>query len=275
MPEIFDLDNAFVYYVDRILPGTPGGGFADIISVINSSGVELAFTGSPDHVLYSPSPEDPSLPVTSQSFFGGDFINDQDLPSKATFKKDYTETASFSLAFTEGVKVGAKTTLTTKIPFLAEGKVELSAEGSFSSTQNDTSSQSQTFTINVEIPIPPRKGILATVRLDSLKYQGTVTTKVQVKGRIFVNFGSTSLHLSVADVFKAIKSQPPGNYSRKDTRTTYTFTDSQLALFEVTPTGEVLFDATAAVEASYAVRASVIAKQHDLASGLLEAELAL
>jgi hypothetical protein len=274
MPNVFDLDNALVYYVDRILPGTPRGGFADIISVINSSGIDLAFAGSPGDVVYNPSPNNPNLPFTTDSFFGADFTNDTDAVDKQIFTRSTSETASFSLAFTEGIKVGAKTTVVTKIPFIAEGKVELSAEGSFSSTQTETSSQTQTFTFSQEIPVPPRKRVVTTVLLDLLKYTGTVTTKVQVSGRISIAFGSTRVNMDVVDIFRAIKNQPPGNYRKKDDRTTYSFTDGDLALFEVTA-NELLYTATAALQAKFAGRARTVATQYDLPSGLMENEFTL
>lgn len=275
MPDIFDVNSALVYYVDRILPGTPSGGFADIISVINSSGIGLAFAGSPGDVVYNPSPDDPSLPFTTDSFFGSDFTNSTDAVDKQTFARTFSETASFSLSFTEGIKIGAKTTVTTKIPFVAEGKVELSAEGSFSSTQTDTSSTTQSFTFNQEILVPARKRVVTTVLIDTLRYTGTVTTKVQVSGRVFINFGSTKVNMDVVDIFRAIKDKPPGDYRRKDSRTTYSFTDGDLARFEVTPTNELLYTATAAIQAKFGGRSRVIAKQYDLPSGLMESEFTL
>lgn len=272
MPEIFDLDNAFVYYVDRILPGTPGSGFADIISVINSSRVDLALVGTP---TYSPSPNDPTLPTKPSFFFLGDFCNETDSSDVQAFSETISETASFSFSFTEGLKVGAKTTVTTKIPFVAEGKVELSAEGSFSSTQTDTTTKSQSFTVSQTINVPAHKRVVTTARVDVVQYKGNLTAKVRVNGRISINFGSTSRQLSVADVFKAIKNQPPGNYSKRDQRTTYTFTDSDLARFEITPDGQVSYTATAAVDARFGLRVTTKAKQYEIESGLQEREFTL
>lgn len=270
MASILDLNNAFVYYVDRI---NPGRSFADIISVINSSGVELRFAGDASDVRYNP-PID-SLLGEPKALLKSTFVNKSDAMDQQTFKHSLTETASFSTSFTEGVKIGAETKLKTKIPFIAEGEVTLSAEGSFSSTQNDTSTQSQAFEFNSTINVPPRSRVVATAMIDSLRYVGTLTAKVQVAGRIFINFGSTSLQVDVADVFKAIKSRPPGNYSVTDKRTTYTFTDSDLALFEVTPTNEVLFSTTAAIEAKYGASTRIDVQQYDLSSGKMVREFTL
>lgn len=275
MASVFDLDNALVYYVDRLLPGTPSR-FADIISVINASGVTLAFAGDPADITYNP-PIEQALgnSGTPESIDSATFTNNTDAQDTKSFKKGGSITAAFSTSTTQGIKIGAQTTLETGIPFLAKGQVTLSAEGSFSSTSNTTTTQTQTFETQDTINIPPRSRVEVSLVVDLLQYTGTVTAKVQVGGRVFINFGSTSLVKEISDIFKAIKERPPGNFSVTDKRATYTFTDRDLALFEVTSTNEVLYTATTAVNAKFGSRQRTDVQQFDLGSGRMVREFTL
>jgi hypothetical protein len=269
MDPILDLNNAFVYYVARINPGKP---FADTISVLAADQVNLVFAGD---VTYDPPIDVTRLRGTPELLDSSSFENDTSVQDSQVVRLSGTNTASFSTSFTEGIKIGAETKVTSKIPFLAEGQVTLSAEGSFSSTQNDSSTQSQTFEVVNTINIAPHTRVEASLLISSLQYKGKLSAKVQVAGQLRIAFGDTHFAVDIADVFKAIKSRPPGSFILKDDRTTYTFTDGELALFEVTETNEVLYRVTAAIDAKFGASQIVKVKEFDITSGRMVKELTL
>ena len=85
----------------------------------------------------------------------------------ATLTYTYASTKNWSN--TAGLKVGVKASFKTGIPFISEGKLEVSVEGSYSYTWGETSSKSVTDSWVVPVQVPPKSRV---------RVQGTVTESV-------------------------------------------------------------------------------------------------
>lgn len=83
------------------------------------------------------------------------YDNGSNSQDSVVLKRSESTTATFSWSITEGIKIGAKTTIQAGIPKIVDGKIELSTELSLSSTQTKTESKTQTWEVNTNITIPP------------------------------------------------------------------------------------------------------------------------
>jgi len=83
----------------------------------------------------------------------------QTQPISTTYQE--TKTKSFSNQF--GVKATIKTTLQTGIPFIADGKIEVSAETSFAYTWGETLSEGKTIPVNLSVNVPAHKTYKASL----------------------------------------------------------------------------------------------------------------
>jgi hypothetical protein len=283
MPAIFDLNDAFVYYVSQILLPSmsaqkasapqPSRTIRDYLGALDTDQVTLSLTGD---VTYTPNIEVANLQGQPEVLAASSFENSASVTNSSVFRQSNTSTASFSTSFTEGVKIGAQTKITTKIPFIASGEVTLSAEGSFSSTQNVSSTDTQTFSVDTTINVPPNSRVEATLMINSLQYEGMLMADVQVGGRLRIEINGDRQTVQIPDLFKAIKSRPPGSFRLTDgTGKTFSFTDSDLARFQVTAANEVLYTANATIDAKFGASQIVNVKQFDLTTGQMVQESTL
>jgi hypothetical protein len=280
MPAILDLNDAFVYYVARILPvpsrkaaSASPRAISDYLSVLDTDQVTLSFAGD---ITYTPDIEVSNLQGQPEVLASSSFENHSAVMNSSVFRQSKTTTASFSTSFTEGVKIGAQTKLTTSIPFIAKGEITLSAEGSFSSTQSNSSTDSQTFAVDSTVNVPPNSRVQATLMISSLDYTGMLMADVQVGGRLRINLNGDRQTVQISDLFRAIKSQPPGNFRLTDnTGKTFSFTNEDLARFQVTATNQVLYATTATIDANFGASQTINVKQFDLTTGRMIGESTL
>ncbi len=256
MPQIFDLNNALVYYVSDVFPERRKNPLPDYLSVIDSSGIELDLKDP----TYDPDPRrNPTLAFEPDLFLLDEIDNTKGGRDVVrTLSYTVTESSSLSVSFTEGVTIGAETTLTTKIPFIAEGSIKLSAEAAFASTQTQTSEISKTVGATATITASPRTRLMAMLQVNNRPYQGRLTTKVFLSGHILINSGG-NFRKSIFEVFSQIKRKPPGFFALRDDQATYQFTNDDLARFQIDPTTQrVYYEATADVQAKYFVSSKLV-----------------
>ena len=245
----------------------------DYLSVLDTDQVTLSLAGD---VTYTPDIEVANLQGQPEVLASSSFENHSAVMNSSVFRQSRTTTASFSTSFTEGVKIGAQTKLTTSIPFIAKGEITLSAEGSFSSTQSNSSTDSQSFAVDTTVNVPPNSKVQATLMISSLDYTGMLMANVQVAGRLRINLNGDRQTVQISDLFRAIKSQPPGNFRLTDnTGKTFSFSNEDLARFEVTATNQVLYAATAVIDANFGASQTINVKQFDLATGRMIGESTL
>lgn len=275
---VFDLNSAFVYYVNQVDARTKGKNFANFLDVLNTDQVQLTVTGDP---TYSPALSLQSLHGSHQSLATSSFSNSTTVQDTATFNQSETHTASFSVAVTEGIKLGAQTKVTAGIPFLVGSEINLSAEATLSSTQTTSSTESQTFSINTQINVPPNSRIEASLVIDELQYTGILTSNVRVAGSLRVTppkGQGNAFTVTMAQLFIALKAVT-GNitFSKKDSAgNSFSFTTADLNRFTVTtPPNQVAYKSTSNITANFGASQNVQIKQFDLKSGRMVSQSTL
>lgn len=275
---VFDLNSAFVYYVNQVDARTKGKNFTNFLDVLNTDQVQLIVTGDP---TYNPALSLQSLQGSHQSLATSSFRNSTTVQDTATFNQSETHTAAFSVAVTEGIKLGAQTKVTAGIPFIVGSEINLSAEATLSSTQTTSSTESQTFSINTQINVPPNSRIDASLVIDALQYAGTLTNNVRVAGSLRVTppkGQGNAFSVTMAQLFIALKAVK-GNISFSKTDSagnSFSFTTADLNRFTVTtPPNQVSYQATSNITANFGASQSVQIKQYDLKSGQMVSQSTL
>jgi len=104
--------------------------------------------------------------------------NNSSATQTASITRSSSVTNSSNWSITAGLKIGAKTTISTGIPLVVEGKVELSAEISFSHTYGRTYSSTQSFQYTAQVAVPANSQITAEVTATqgslSIDYTGSM-----------------------------------------------------------------------------------------------------
>jgi hypothetical protein len=95
-------------------------------------------------------------------------------PSAATISQQlsfsHSYTAGKSWSNSVGLKAGVKTSIKTGVPFLAEGKIELSLEASYSYTWGETASDQKTDSWVLTASVPPK----ARIRVQGVVTESTI-----------------------------------------------------------------------------------------------------
>jgi hypothetical protein len=122
------------------------------------------------------------------------------------FSHAYTATKSWSNQV--GLKIGVKTSIKTGVPFIAEGKIELSFESSYSYTWGESVSDQKTDSWTVTVTAPPKSHlrILATVMESTIDVPYTADLVVKKSD------GSSRTITSFSGVYKGV------NVSRFDVK---------------------------------------------------------
>ncbi|WP_158603443.1 ETX/MTX2 family pore-forming toxin [Micromonospora radicis] len=89
--------------------------------------------------------------------------NDTTLAQTTEISGSRTVTDTEGWSDTSGVKVSVSTNISTGIPIFVEGKVTVSAEGSFSYTQNGSTARARTVSWRQPVVVPARSVVEATV----------------------------------------------------------------------------------------------------------------
>ncbi|MCD2441143.1 ETX/MTX2 family pore-forming toxin [Agromyces sp. SYSU K20354] len=111
------------------------------------------------------------------------FSNGTDAQATQTFSDSKSTTSSFKWSLQEGLKIGAKTTFKVGVPFVADGKVEASAELNVGSTQEWTTTVSQNWSYSAQVPVPPHTRVVASVIVTMAEYSPGWRMRLQVSGK--------------------------------------------------------------------------------------------
>lgn len=85
-----------------------------------------------------------------------------------------------------GAKIGVKTTFSTGIPFVAEGKVEVSAEISNTYTWSGSTTHTKTWSFNTPVSVPPMTTMIAIVAATT----STITVPYTLSGTVIFKSGT-------------------------------------------------------------------------------------
>jgi len=96
-----------------------------------------------------------------------------------SFNVSHTTSEEYSFTQDSGTTIGVETGIQTGIPFLAEGKVSVSAEKSYSYSKTTTQGKAKTWSATFPVKVPKKKTYKATVSVkqSNLKvpYTATIT----------------------------------------------------------------------------------------------------
>nr|WP_294508286.1 ETX/MTX2 family pore-forming toxin [uncultured Rhodopila sp.] len=161
------------------------------------------FDPTPNGVVYDISSDDLGLVLSDFTFSAVDgtkateiigsknFQNDGNATITDSFTYSTTKTESFTLKFTEGLKVGLKAEVKAGFGFIIGAKVTVSGEITFNSEQSWTSQVAETFGDTITITVPPKTRLLASAVLNLEKgrfnFRG-VATATNLKNIVQMGF---------------------------------------------------------------------------------------
>ena len=120
------------------------------------------------------------------------------ISQQLTFSHAYTASKSWSNSV--GLKVGAKTSIKTGIPFLAEGKIEISMEASYSYTWGESVADQKTDSWVATITAPPK----TRVRFQAVVTESTIDVPYSADLRVRRSDGTTSTINNFSGVFRGV-----------------------------------------------------------------------
>lgn len=127
--------------------------------------------------------------------------NDTAVQQSTEISGTKTVTDSAGWSDTSGVKVSVSTTVKAGIPLFVDGKVTVSAEGSYSYTQNSSSQVARTFAWRQPVIVPARALVEATVTVT----HATITVPYTLTGE-FIYRSGTRIAGSVGGTFAGANS---------------------------------------------------------------------
>ncbi|PYX92692.1 MAG: hypothetical protein DMG67_06110 [Acidobacteria bacterium] len=120
------------------------------------------------------------------------------ISQQLTFSHAYTASKSWSNSV--GLKVGVKTSIKTGIPFLAEGKIEISMEASYSYTWGESVADQKTDSWVATITAPPK----TRVRFQAVVTESTIDVPYSADLRVRRSDGTTSTINNFSGVFRGV-----------------------------------------------------------------------
>jgi hypothetical protein len=115
-----------------------------------------------------------------------------------TFSHSYTATKSWSNSI--GLKAGVKTTVKTGVPFLVEGKVELSFEASYTYNWGETVADQKTDSWTATLKVPPH----SRIRVQATVLESTIDVPYSADLTIVRSDGSSKKVANFSGVYRGI-----------------------------------------------------------------------
>ncbi|MHC5053441.1 MAG: ETX/MTX2 family pore-forming toxin [Planctomycetota bacterium] len=122
--------------------------------------------------------------------------NNSSVPQTSSIKGSQSVEETSGWSDSRGFKIGVKTEFKTGIPFIAEGKVEVSAEVSNTYTWNESTKRSQAWSFDTPVTVPPHAVIVALV---SVKVS-TLSVPYTLKGT-FVHKSGARVDGSISGIY--------------------------------------------------------------------------
>ncbi|MEA5534827.1 ETX/MTX2 family pore-forming toxin [Crocosphaera sp. XPORK-15E] len=129
-----------------------------------------------EHIDYNLVPtSETNLKVEALDFIRID--NQSDISQTSSITHTRSVNASNNWSHNVGAKVGVSTSIKTGIPFIAEGKVDVSLEASYNYTWGGTLETSDSFEYTATATVPPHSEIEAQVLVTQTKFDLTYTAQ--------------------------------------------------------------------------------------------------
>jgi hypothetical protein len=114
------------------------------------------------------------------------FENATTLQQSSTFAWNTSTTQTFSWSLTESLKTGLTASVEAGVPAVSKATVSWSVELSVSSTQAQTKTETQSWTINQPVLVPPQAAVRATGRISRNTYDYPFILPVTFKGKVAI-----------------------------------------------------------------------------------------
>jgi hypothetical protein len=115
-----------------------------------------------------------------------------------SFSHSYTAGKSWSNSI--GLKVGVKTSIKTGVPFLAEGKIEISPESSYTYTWGESVSDQKTDTWALAAQVPPK----ARVKVQGVVTESTIDVPYSADLLVRRSDGTTNAIKNFSGVYRGV-----------------------------------------------------------------------
>jgi hypothetical protein len=120
------------------------------------------------------------------------------ISQQLSFSHAYTATKTWSNSV--GLKVGVKTTIKTGVPFLAEGKIELSMEASYSYSWGESVADQKTDSWVASVTAPPK----TRVKVQAVVTESTIDVPYSADLRVRRSDGTTTTINNFSGVFRGV-----------------------------------------------------------------------
>ncbi|MFJ8314069.1 ETX/MTX2 family pore-forming toxin [Streptomyces sp. NPDC094147] len=128
-------------------------------------------------------------PVPGQvSSVATNYRNGTEVEQTVTYKQSKTTEQDLRISVTESLKIGVTVEVSAEIPAVAKVSETTSIEASLSSTQEFTHKETQTWSVDLPLRIPPKSTVEATLVVGTQKYDIDWTATVVLRGSVAVWF---------------------------------------------------------------------------------------
>jgi len=138
----------------------------------------------------------PPLVLTSNTV-----VNKTDAEVTKTSKFEYSITETKEWGNSTSVELGVKTEVSCGVPFIAEGKVEISATVNNTFNFGESSSTTKTFSEEVPIKVPAK----SSIRVDMVAQQGSMDVPYTATVTMFFDDG-TNISTKISDTYSGVSS---------------------------------------------------------------------
>lgn len=114
--------------------------------------------------------------------------NGTDIEQTETYAWEKSTTNSFTWSLTESLKIGVETTFICGVPEIAEGKIKTTVELDLSSTQSQTTSDTQKWSLSVPVRVPAHSGVECISVIEQSMCELAFTAEINLSGYVAVWF---------------------------------------------------------------------------------------
>ncbi|RCH70045.1 cytotoxin leucocidin [Streptomyces sp. SDr-06] len=128
-------------------------------------------------------------PVPGQvSSVATNYRNGTEVEQTVTYKQSKTTEQDLRISVTQSLKIGVTVEVSAEIPAVAKVSETTSIEASLSSTQEFTHKETQTWSVDLPLRIPPKSQVEATLVVGTQKYDIDWTATVTLRGNVAIWF---------------------------------------------------------------------------------------
>lgn len=114
------------------------------------------------------------------------YDNGSSVQNQQTFTKTATSTQTFTWSITEALSIGVTISATEGVPSVASSTQSITATLSLSSTQGQTVTNTQTWSVNSIVNVPPNSSIKADMIISQENYDINFTQDVKMSGYVAI-----------------------------------------------------------------------------------------